>query len=246
MFSICGRNAGDVPNNIGITPEIAPVHTVRGSNNVEWSIHDQEEPYENERAGDSDDDCPIPPLNAEDRELIRQVYPDIDPEVPEFSDVRNLDKTYAEGREADLLECREHGDDEVLEIKKGIVFRNLPTLRRWLQEYSVKRKRNFRVKHSYVQRCYIVVCDKTNCNWRVCARKQKVTEKFKITKVVGPHICAEEKLEQRHRQLTSTLIAVRLCSILKVQPNIKVNSIIEITEKLFHYTHCRDYIVLLY
>jgi len=92
----------DVPNNIDITPEIAPVQTVWGSNNVEWSIHDQEEPYENERAIDSDDDHPIPPFSAEDRELIRQVCPDIDPDVPEFSDVRNLDKAYAEGREADL------------------------------------------------------------------------------------------------------------------------------------------------
>ena len=71
---------------------------MRGSNNVEWSIHEQEEPYENERAVDSDDDHPIPPLSAEDRELIRQVCPDIDPDVPEFSDVRNLDKAYAEGK----------------------------------------------------------------------------------------------------------------------------------------------------
>ena len=93
IFFICGRNAGDVPNNIGITLEIAPVHTVRGSNNVEWSNHDQEESYENERAVDSDDDRPMPLLSAEDRELIRQVYPNIDPEVPEFRDVRNLDKT---------------------------------------------------------------------------------------------------------------------------------------------------------
>jgi len=114
-----------------------------------------------------------------------------------------------------ISECREHGDDEVLEVKKGIAFRDLPTLRRWLQEYSVKRKRPFRVKHSYMQRHYTVVCDKANCNWRVCARKQKVTGKFKITKVVEPHTCAEEELEQRHRQLTSTLIAPRLYSILK-------------------------------
>jgi len=99
----------------------------------------------------------------------------------------------------------------------------------------VKRKMPFRVKHSYVQRRYTVVCDKADCNWRVCARKQKVTGKFKITKVVGPHTCAEEELEQRHQQLTSTLIVARLCSILKEQPNMKVKSIIEITEKLLHY-----------
>ena len=120
-FSLCRRNAGEISNN-----------TVRGSNNVECTIDDQEEPYETERAVDSDEDHPVPPLSAEDRELIRQVCPDIDPNIPEFSDVQNLDKACAEGREDDLLECGEHGDDEVIEIQKGIVFRDLPTLRRWL------------------------------------------------------------------------------------------------------------------
>ena len=82
----------------------------------------------------------MPPLSEEDRELIRRFCPDRDPLVPEFSDVRNLDSAYAEGREDELLECREHGDGDVVESMKGIVFRDLPTLRRWLQEYSVKRK----------------------------------------------------------------------------------------------------------
>ena len=113
----------------------------------------------------------MPPLSEEDRELIRRFCPDHDPLVLEFSDVRNLDSAYAEGREDELLECREHGDGDVVEIMKGLVFRDLPTLRRWLQEYSMKRKRPFKVRHSYVQRRYIVVCDKADCNWRVCARK---------------------------------------------------------------------------
>ena len=117
----------------------------------------------------------MPPLSEEDRELIRRFCPDRDPLVPEFSDVRNLDSAYAEGREDELLECREHGDGDVVEIMKGLVFRDLPTLRRWLQEYSVKRKRPFKVRHSYVQRRYTVVCDKADCNWGVCAWKQKVT-----------------------------------------------------------------------
>ena len=99
----------------------------------------------------------------------------------------------------------------------------------------MKWKRPFKVKHSYVQRRYTVVCDKANCNWRVCARKQKVTGKFKIRKVVGPHTCVEEELERRHQQLTSTLIASRLCLVLKEQSNSKVRSIIEMTEKIFHY-----------
>jgi hypothetical protein len=59
----------------------------------------------------------------------------------------------------------------------------------------VKRKRPFKVRHSYVERRYTVVCEKAYCNWRVCARKQKATRKFKITKIVGSRTCAEKDLQ---------------------------------------------------
>jgi len=99
----------------------------------------------------------------------------------------------------------------------------------------VKRKRPFRVVHSYVDRRYIIVCEKADCNWRVCARKQKLTGKFKITKVVGPHTCAENELQLKHRQLTSTLIANKLCHTLKDQPNLSVRTIINFVEDMFQY-----------
>jgi hypothetical protein len=79
----------------------------------------------------------------------------------------------------------------------------------------VKRKRPFKVKHSYVERRYTVVCEKADCNWRVCAQKQKDMGKFNITKIVDPHTCAEKDLEMKHRQLTSTLIARTLYTTLK-------------------------------
>jgi hypothetical protein len=44
-----------------------------------------------------------------------------------------------------------------MEIRKGLLFKDLHTLRRWLQEYSVKRKRPFKVRHSYVERRYIFI-----------------------------------------------------------------------------------------
>jgi hypothetical protein len=97
----------------------------------------------------------------------------------------------------------------------------------------VKRKRPFKVRHSYVERRYTVVCEKADCNWRVCARKQKAMGKFKITKIVGPHTCADIDLQQRHRQLTSTLIAIKLYSALKCQPNFKVKTIMDMAEKIF-------------
>jgi hypothetical protein len=94
----------------------------------------------------------------------------------------------SEGRDDELLEAPDNADS--IEIKVGLLFKDLPTLRRWLQEYSVNRKRSFKVRHSYAQRRYTVVCEVSECNWRVCARRQKETGKFKITKIVGPHTCA--------------------------------------------------------
>ena len=111
--------------------------------------------------------------------------------MPEFSDLRYCHGAYAEGRDDELLEPHEPGDRS--EIAKGLLFKDLASVRKWLQEYSVKCKRPFRVGHSYVNRRYTVVCEKTDCNWRVCAQKQKLTGKFKITKVVGPHTCAENE-----------------------------------------------------
>jgi hypothetical protein len=72
----------------------------------------------------------------------------------------------------------------------------------------LKCKRPFKVRHFYAERHYIVVCEKTDCNWRIYAPKQKATGKFKITKIVGLHTCADIDLQQRHRQLTSTMKVV--------------------------------------
>uniref|UniRef100_K3YDF2 MULE transposase domain-containing protein n=1 Tax=Setaria italica TaxID=4555 RepID=K3YDF2_SETIT len=91
---------------------------------------------------------------------------------------------------------------------------------RWLQAFAVIRKRPYKVLHSYAECCYTVVCDKEQCPWR-------------ITKVVGPHNCADRELTVRHPQLTSTLIAKQLMGILKEQPNMKVRTIIRTVEEIY-------------
>uniref|UniRef100_K4A1N4 SWIM-type domain-containing protein n=1 Tax=Setaria italica TaxID=4555 RepID=K4A1N4_SETIT len=118
-------------------------------------------------------------------------------------------------------------------IEEGRVFKDLPALKRWLQAFAVIRKRPYKVLHSYAERCYTVVCDKERCPWRVCARKQNITGKWKITKVVSPHNCADHELKVRHPQLTSTLIAKRMMGILKEQPNMKVRTIIRTVEEIY-------------
>ena len=98
-----------------------------------------------------------------------------DPRVHEFSDLAHSDQAFVEGHDDELLEAPKAGPNMVIE--NGRVFNDLPALKRWLQAFVVIRKRPYRVLHSYVERCYTVVCDKEHCLWRVCARKQKVTEK---------------------------------------------------------------------
>ena len=196
----CGSTAGDNAENGGVCPWPLSSNTGWASNSVDVQIEDDEELYETARAIDLDDDRHVPPLSEEDIELMRRFCSNRDPLVHEFSDLRDCDGAYAEGRDDELLEAPDVGDS--MEVRKGLVFKDLTTLKRWLQEYAVKRKRPFKVTHSYVERRYTVVCKKNDCNWRVCARKQKATGKFKITKVVGQHICSEKELHMRHQQLT--------------------------------------------
>jgi hypothetical protein len=79
----------------------------------------------------------------------------------------------------------------------------------------------------------MVVCTKEHCPWRVCARKQKVSGKWKITRVVGQHSCASHDLSMKHRQLTSTLIAKRLMKVLQGELNMKVRTIIKIVNEVY-------------
>jgi hypothetical protein len=79
---------------------------------------------------------------------------------------------------------------------------------------------------------WLLTCEVSDCNWRVCARKQKASIKFKSTKIVGPRCCAQTELNSKYQQLASTLIAKRLLVTLKGQPNLKVKSIMTMTWEL--------------
>jgi hypothetical protein len=50
--------------------------------------------------------------------------------VHEFSDLTHSDQAFAEGRGDELQEALEAGPS--MEIEKGRVFNDLPTLKRWL------------------------------------------------------------------------------------------------------------------
>jgi hypothetical protein len=89
------------------------------------------EPYEIARAVDSDDDRPIGELTKSDIEMLRCIFLDRRGSmVHEFSDLTHSDQAFAEGRGDELQEALEAGPS--MEIEKGRVFNDLPTLKRWL------------------------------------------------------------------------------------------------------------------
>jgi hypothetical protein len=188
--------------------------------------------YEIARAVDSDDDRPVRELTESDIEMLRRIFlGHRDPVVHEFSDLTHSDQACAEGRKDELQEAPEAGPS--VEIEKGRVFNDLPALKRWLQAFAVICKRPYKVLHSHMERRYTVVCDKERCPWRVCARKQKVSGKWKITRVVEPHACSSHDLSTKHQQLTSTLITKRLMKVLQGEPNMKVRTIIKIVNEVY-------------
>ena len=114
-------NAGDIVDNAGV-PLVPPSsNTARAFNSVHVRIEDDEEPYETARAIDLDDDKHAPPLSEEDIELMRRFCSNRDPLVHEFSDLRDCDGAYAEGRDDELLEAPDVGDS--MEVRKGLVLR---------------------------------------------------------------------------------------------------------------------------
>lgn len=86
-----------------------------------------------------------------------------------MNDINHSHEPYVEDRDVELLKALEANVN--MKIHKGLVFKDFPTLRRWLCEYSIKHKRPFKVWYSYVEVSYTVVCNKANCNSRVYAQK---------------------------------------------------------------------------
>jgi hypothetical protein len=72
---------------------------------VDVNIDDDNDPYATAMAVDSDDDRPVAPLSEQDMDLIRSICPDRDSLVHEFSDLRQSQSAYAEGRDHELLEA---------------------------------------------------------------------------------------------------------------------------------------------
>ena len=91
------------------------------------------------------------------------------PSILEFEDLSNAELAIADGGSRSMNVVDPTGG----ELRVGLEFASMDELKFWLQNYSIRTHRPFRVKNSSVTRRYVVVCEMKTCKWMVGARKSK-------------------------------------------------------------------------
>ena len=84
-----------------------------------------------------------------------------------------------------------------------MIFNTMSEMKLFLQYYDVYHHRP--VTHSDQELRYHVIC-KNGCMWRLNARKRQSDVKWRITKVIEPHTC----LDNRGRKIISSSLHVTL------------------------------------
>jgi hypothetical protein len=111
-------------------------------------------------------------------------------------------------------------------IHEKMLFDSLDELKFFLADYAVKHYRPFTVVHSDRNLRYEVMC-KQGCMWRVRARLQRGTGKWKITKVEEPHTCRSSQVKGVHAQLTASYIGRCILGVVRDNSDVTVSSLIE-------------------
>ena len=69
-----------------------------------------------------------------------------------------------------------------------------------------------------------MIC-KNSCMWRLNARKRQSDGKWRITKVVEPHTCLDNRGKENHQQLTAHYLAHRILGLVDDNNDILVSSL---------------------
>ena len=153
------------------------------------------------------------------------------PRVPEFKDLTGCEMALVD--DSPIVSKIPDAENGPI-IRAGLEFPTLLSLQMWLQEYSVKHNRPYKVEHSNRTVRYTVVCETVGCPWTVRARRS-AGGSWKITSVDQQHTCGDDEGTGKHLQLTAKFIAYRLMSTIKAQPSISPRVLIEIVKEIFDY-----------
>ena len=111
-------------------------------------------------------------------------------------------------------------------LYKGLRFSSFQQLKDFLQYYSVRHHRPYRVYQSDISKRYTIVCDR-GCAWKVWVRPTKDHE-WRISRVNEPHTCGTSAPSGVHSQLTAKYLATRITEVVRADPDVSIVSLIEV------------------
>ena len=85
-------------------------------------------------------------------------------------------------------------------------------------------RRSYTITHSDQELRYHVIC-KNGCMWRLNARKGQSDGKWRITKVVEPHTCLDNRGKENQQQLTARYLAHCILRLVDDNNDISVSSL---------------------
>ena len=138
--------------------------------------------------------------------------------IPNYRDVSMTDMVVCD---TGLQMCRNSLYNHQTEtLRKGMIFNTMSEMKLFLQDYAVYHHRPYTVTHSDQELRYHLIC-KNSYLWRLNARMSK----WKITKVVKPHTCLDNRGKKNHQQLTACYLARRILGLVDDNNDISVSSL---------------------
>jgi hypothetical protein len=109
-------------------------------------------------------------------------------------------------------------------LQNGMIFNIMSEMKLFLQDYAVYHHRPYLVTHSDKNLRYHITCKAGFlCQWRLTVRKKASDGKWRISKLVQPHLCLDNKGKKYHPQLTACYLARRILGLVDKDNDVSVS-----------------------
>jgi hypothetical protein len=105
-----------------------------------------------------------------------------------------------------------------------MIFNTTSEMKLFLQDYVVYHHRPYLVTYSDKNLRYHITCKAGYpCQWRLTTRKKASDSKWRISKLVQPHLCLDNKGKEYHPQLTTRYLARRILGLVDKDNDVSVS-----------------------
>jgi hypothetical protein len=105
-----------------------------------------------------------------------------------------------------------------------MIFNTMSEMKLFIQDYAMYHHRPYLVIHSDKNLRYHITCKAGfPCQWRLTARKKASDSKWRISKLVQPHLCLDNKGKEYHPQLTARYLVRRILGLVDKDNDVSVS-----------------------